>query len=194
MLDVQTFKKFIGKANVAHQQLSLWFNVNNKFAKYQNKWNLDSDKIGCKYKNFWSIIIPSIQQGYILSTAKLFDPVFSSFDKKHKKPRVSLYLIINNLNDKILEKEIMDDLKQYRQLIKSIKIHRNNYIGHNDLEFTPSKIEPGSENLFEWLESVIKKIKIKNPHLNDCGFINIKWNEVLAENGVNELFKDLTGE
>ncbi|MBU3895924.1 hypothetical protein KKG36_01220, partial [Patescibacteria group bacterium] len=114
MLDAKTFKEFISKANVAHQQLCVWFATNNEFAKHQTRWNeIDPEikpfgleeftrKHGCKYKNFFSLIIPTLQHGWMLSTARLFDPAYHSRDKNKEKPRISLdYILIKLVDQKL---------------------------------------------------------------------------------------------
>lgn len=125
MLDVETFNKFIRKANPAHQQLCVWFAVNNEYAKHQRRWNhLDTDRF--KYNNFWPVVVPTLQHGWVLSTARLFDPAYNSRDKKQEKPRISLDYILLKLDDEKLSKEIRSELEKHEAVIQSLREHRNN--------------------------------------------------------------------
>jgi len=203
MLDVDTFNSFIRKANPAHQQLCVWFSTNNEYAKHQARWNeLDLDiglfelenftrKHGCKYKNFWPIILPALQHGWVLSTARLFDSAYHSGDKKKEKPRLSLDYILIKLEDEVLSGKIREQLKSHQVVIDSLREHRDNFHAHNDVSFANTRIEAGVENLFQWLEDTIVKIKESKPYLNKCGVINIKYNEKLSQCGVDEVFETL---
>ncbi|MCR4334529.1 MAG: hypothetical protein NUV47_02275 [Patescibacteria group bacterium] len=203
MLDVNTLNKFIRKANPAHQQFCVWFATNNLFAKHQTRWNkLDPEiesfttenfirKHGCKYKNFWSIILPTLQHGWVLSTARLFDPAYNVIDKKKLKPRISLDYILIQLDDEILSDNIRQELKLHSTVIDSLMEHRHNFHAHNDANFANTRIEAGIENLFQWLEDIIEIIKKNKPYLNNCGVINIKYNEKLSQCGVDEVFETL---
>lgn len=206
MLDTEIFNKFIRKANPAHQQLCVWFAANNEFAKHQAQWNkLDPDigpfgvenftrRHGCKYKNFWSIVIPTLQHGWVLSTARLFDPAYHPGDKKQVRPRISLDYVLLKLGDEELSNEIHGEMKMHESVIKSLRKHRDNFHAHNDANFDSKIIEAGVENLFQWLEDTIAKIKRAHPHLNRCGIINIEFNEKLSQCGVEEIFEALTTE
>src|SRR3989338_2283664 len=178
MLDTDTFNKFIRKANPAHQQLCVWFSANNEFAKHQTRWNLlDPDigpfgienftrRHGCKYKNFWAIVVPTLQHGWVLSTARLFDTAYHPRDKKQERPRISLDYILLKLDDKKLSDEIRSELTTHQPVIESLMEQRDNFHAHNDANFSGQRIEAGLENFFKWLEDTIAKIKIAPPHLN----------------------------
>lgn len=203
MLDTNTFNKFIRKANPAHQQLCVWFAANNEFAKHQARWNqLDPDigpfgienftrRHGCKYKNFWAIVIPTLQHGWVLSTARLFDCAYHPRDTKKERPRISLDYILLELNDEKLSFEIHEQLKTHQPVIDSLREHRHNFHAHNDANFNNQIIQAGVEDLFLWLEATIANIKKAYPHLNGCGIINIKFNEKLSQCGVDEIFEAL---
>ena len=203
MIDADMFNKFIGKANLAHQQLCVWFSANNEFAKHQARWNeLDPDidlfatenftrRHRCKYKNFWGLTVATIQHGWIMSTTRLFDPAFHRSDKRMKRPRISFDYILLELQDSALAKELRGELEVHGPVIKSLKKHRDNFLAHNDAEFRQTRIEAGVENLFQWLEDIIQKIKISESHLSRCGIINIEYNEKLSQCGIDEVFEAL---
>lgn len=203
MLDSVTFNEFIRKANPAHQQLCVWFAANNEFAKHQARWSkLDPEigpfalenftrKHGCKYKNFWNIVVPTLQRGWILSTARLFDPAYHPGDKKKEKPRISLDYVLIKLEDETLSDVIRKQLESHRVVINCLKEYRDNLEAHNDANFKSTHIEAGVEDLFQWLEEIIAKIKETKPYLNNCGIINIKYNEKLSQCGVEEIFETL---
>lgn len=199
MLDAITFRKFIGQANLTHQQFCVWFAFNNQFAKHWDRWNKfysptcfalkDFNKTkGAKYKNFWSVTLASTQHGWILGTARLFDPAFHSHDKKKGSPRISFDYILQRLADQNLATSLKLELGKYDKVIDSIKKQRDNVLAHNDARFNSKKIEADIEGLFEWLETVIARIKSSEPHLSSCGVINIEYNSKLSECGAEEVF------
>ncbi len=203
MLDPETLNKFIRHANVAHQQFCVWFHLNNNYAKHQTRWNatarnaapfptesFDRSK-GCKYKNFWGVIVPTLQHSWILSSARLFDPAYNTKDKNKKSPRVSLDYILSLLGNYILEGQIRSELMNHSTILKCLKEHRHNRHAHNDANFNNVVIEPGIENLLEWLEQVIERIKSTSAELSRCGNINTKYNEKLSQCGVEEVFDTL---
>lgn len=200
MLDAKTLDEFTRKANQAYQQLCVWVYANNEFAKHQMEWNklltplktegFSQDR-GCKYKNFWSVVIPSLQQGWIMSTARLFDPAYNSRDKKKEKPRLSLEYILELLDDASLAQTIRNKVQKHNLTIQSIKEQRDNFIAHNNVNFKSAKIEAGIENLFEELDNAISNIKCCKSHIKNCNNINLKHTEVLSHCGVDEIFEAL---
>jgi len=203
MLDTKTLNAFIGKANQAYQQFCVWFPSNNEFAKHQSRWNeFDlknalftteefTKKHGCRYKNFWSVVLASLQHGWVLGTARLFDPAHHSGDKKKENPRLSLDFILEQLNDEGFRNIIKAEQTLHELVIKSLKNHRDNSHAHNDLNYSNKRIEAGVEKLYEWLEDVILRIKNLQPQLKNCNSINLEYNEKLAQFGVEEIFQDL---
>lgn len=202
MLDVITFRKFINQANLTHQQLCVWFAFNNQFAKHWDRWNKfysptyfapeDFDKTkGAKYKNFWNVTLVSTQHGWILGTARLFDPAFHSRDKAKDSPRISFDYILQMLADQNLASTLRLELSVHDKVIDSIKRQRDNVLAHNDAKFDDKKIEAGIEILFEWLEVVIAKIKSSEPHLAGCGIINVEYNTKLSKCGAEEVFSTI---
>ena len=202
MLDTTTFRKFIGQANLTHQQFCVWYAFNNQFAKHWDRWNKfysptyfapeDFDKTkGAKYKNFWNVTLASTQHGWILGTARLFDPAFHPRDKSKDNPRISFDYILDRLSDQNLALELRSELSKHDAVIQSIKNQRDNVLAHNDAKSDDKKIEAGVESLFEWLEATIAKIKSAEPHLSSCGIINIDYNVKLSDCGAEEVFSTI---
>ena len=203
MLDADTFNLFIGKANVAYQQFCVWLATNNEFAKHQASWNkIDPEigpfalenftrKHGCKYKNFWSIVVPTLQHGWTLATARLFDPAYHSRDTKREKPRISLDYILIKLEDEALSGQIRKQLELHRAVINSLRKYRDNVHAHNAAYFVITRIEAGTYELFHWLENIISTIKELKPYFSMCGSINLEYNEKLSQCGVDEIFEAL---
>lgn len=203
MLDANVFNTFIGKANQAHQQFCIWFATNNEFAEHQIRWNefnpgtelfaLEdfTKKHGCKYKNFWSVVVATLQHSWVLAVARLFDPAYYLGDKKQEKPRISLDYILIRLEDEVLSSTIRKQLESHQPFIDSVKEHRDNFHAHNDANFRTNRIEAGVEETFQWLENTIAAIKEAKPYLKGCNMINIGYNEKLSQCGVEEVFETL---
>lgn len=202
MLDEKTLNKFVSKANHAYQQFCVWMYSNNEFVKHQVEWNkiaeprklfkteeFSRDK-GCKYKNFWDVVIPTLQQAWILGVIRLFDPPYFSRDIKKENPRLSLYYILELLEDNNLEQLIKKEIDKHKDFIESIKKQRPN-LAHNETKPIDKKIEAGIENLFEGLDNIITEIKNKKPHLKNCNDINRESTEKLSKCGVDEIFEAL---
>ena len=202
MLDALKLNLFIRKANVAHQQFCVWFSTTNEYAQYQARWNILDPEVGlfglenftrkheCKYKNFWGIVVPTLQHSWVLSTARLFDSAYHSKDNKKEKPRISLDYILMELEEGVLSSAIREELESYQKTINSLKKWRDNVHAHIDANFNETQIEGGVDKLFCWLEGTIEKIKQKK-YLNGCGNIQINYNERLSQCGVDEVFEDL---
>jgi len=203
MLDRKTLNKFISEIKKAYSQFSVWMYTNNEFAKHQKTWNdipkprklfkteEFSREKGCKYKNFWDVVIPSLQHGWILSIARLFDPPYFSGDTKKQNPRLSLYYILELLEDNKLKQFIRDEINKHQKFIKSIKKQRDNVLAHKSVRFDERRIEAGVENLFNTLDEIIIRIEEAKPHLRDCGKINLEYIGKLSECGAQEVFEKL---
>jgi hypothetical protein len=205
-IDAKTLNEFTRKVNRAHQQFCVWAYVNNKFVEYQETWNgaaiprvlfktedFSRDK-GCKYKNFWDVVITSLQHSWILSIARLFDPAYHGRDFKKNNPRLSLEYILELLDNEGLAKEIRVKLHSHKETIESLKNHRNNFIAHNDVHFTPTKVGADIKKIFEELERSISDIKNSDPRLKNCNNINREYTEALSRCGVDEVFEKLSEE
>lgn len=201
MIDQKILNEFSSKINHAHQQFCIWWYANNEFAKHQGEWNkiakpglftteeFSRDK-GCEYKNFWDVVIPSLQHSWILSLARLFDPPY--FLGKKEKPRLSIDYILGLLDDAPLVQIIRDRIKKYNATVQSLKVHRDNFLAHNSIDSKSTKIEAGVEGLFEELDNVISDIKGYKPYLQSCNNINLEYTEILSRCGVEEIFEALT--
>lgn len=202
MLNITIFNKFIDHANLTHQQFCVWYEFNNLFSKHWNRWNqfysptyfapseFDKTK-GAKYKNFWSVTLASTQHGWILGIARLFDPAFHPRDKSKKNPRICFDYILQQLSNNEIMSKLKSELSKHEQVIQSIKEQRDNFLAHNDAKFDNKKIKAGIENLFEWLESVITRIKSVENHLSKCRMIGIEYNIKLSKCGAEEVFSTI---
>ncbi len=206
MLDEKIFSKFVSKVDTAHQQFCVWLYLNNEFAKHQDNWNqsfsvlISSDVektsrgTGSKYKNFFDVVIPSLQHSWILALSRLFDPAYNKHDKKKEKPRLSLEYIFKLLDDVRLVQTLDNKIKKHQLIIQSLKTQRNNFIAHNDISHETKRIEAGVEDLLKELDNVIESIKQNKKHLANAQSINLKYIEVLSRSGVREVFDALLKE
>ncbi len=205
MLDRKTLNNFISKVDGAYQQFCVWSYSNNQFAKYQSEWNkisfnekigteeLSQDK-GCRYKNFWDIVIPSLQHSWILSVARLIDPAY--FKKNKNKPNMSIYYISELLKDEVLKKEIEKKLYNQREYTNSIKYQRDKFLAHNAVIFSNEenkKIKAGTDIFFKSIDEIINEIKKLKSHLdgNHCDVIDFDYRKKLSKIGVEEIFEKL---
>lgn len=203
MLTEKTLNEFALQANYAYQEFRVWVYVNNEFVKHQQRWNQIANpsqlfttgnfsrEKGCKYKNFWSVVIPSLQYSWFLSLARLFDPAYHPKDHKKTKPRLSFEYILILLQDEIVTKTFQDRINKYQSTLDSIKKMRDNLLAHKDLNTTTLKISGGIEDLFKELDQIISDIKRSVLHLNNCNNINLEYTDVLSRCGVDEIFEAL---
>ncbi len=203
-LNEKTFNDFTRKVNHAHQIFCVWVHTNNKFLEHQDDWNkmagtdlyvgeFSRDK-GCRYKNFFSVVIPSLQHSWILSLARLFDPAYNPRHKKRNSPRLSLHYILELLDGDEIRRLIRARIGKYEPTIKSIKGLRDNFLAHNDVNFKATIIEAGVEDLFKELEEIISEIKQHKAELQNCNNIDIKYTEDLSFCGVDEIFEAVSKE
>lgn len=210
MLTKKTFQLFIQEINAAQQQFFVWFYSTNEFVEKESRWNgmeniityrgykTDepcSERVN-KYINFWPIVLPTLQQGWILATRRLFDPIYFGNDKKKEKPRLCLNLILEQINNPAFTQQVNHEKLNHDRLLASLKQIRDDSIAHNDLTSKSSQhraqIKAGMEDLFEWLINVVDRIKQNNPHLQKCSNVNPFRIEELSRAGVEEIFKKLT--
>lgn len=199
MLDKKTLDKFTKKANQGRNQFCIRKYAFNNFIKHQEEFNSEAKdwwytddeaiKNSCRYKNFWGIVIPSLQHWWTLSVARLIDPPYFRWDKN--KVNLSIYYIIELLEDEDLKLNIKKGLNQQQRFIKWIKKLRDTFLAHNDMEEKENIIPAGIENFFESLNSVIWKIKEKHPDLKECNDLNLEYTEKLSEAGVKEMFEKI---
>lgn len=196
MLNKNIFNDFIRKANHTHQQFFVWFYATNEFAKHQQEWGRQMQEYpggtGSKYKNFWLVVLPSLQHTWILSSTRLFiDPPYAPWDNDKLKPRLSLSHILELLADKTFTQSLRDRIEKYKLTTQSLKKLRDNVLAHNDMNFQPGQIEAGIENLFEELDDIITDIKQHQPDLQNCINFDLKNTETLSQCGVHEVFEAL---
>lgn len=201
MIDGKILDDFTEKANTAWQQFCIWVYSNNNFVKYQDEFDqivkegsyFSNEEVinnSCKYKNFWDVVIPSLQHSWMLSVARLIDP--SCFQNDPNKPRLSIYYILELMEDIDLKQDIETELHQQKEFIESIRTQRTNFIAHNSLTYTNKMVKHGVEKFFYTLDCIIKRIKDKKPHLRECNNINLDFTEKLSEAGVKEIFSKIT--
>jgi hypothetical protein len=137
-------------------------------------------------------VIISLQDSWILSIARLLDPPYVIRDQDKRNPRLSVYYLLELIDDSYLEKMIKTILDGRKDFIDSIKEHRKNSLAHNSVYFENKKIEAGVEDFFKVLDDIITEIKDKKPHLKDCKSINLEHTEKLSKDGVEEIFQALS--
>lgn len=196
MLNRNIFNNFIKKANHTHQQFFVWFYATNEFAKHQQEWGRQTQEYpggtGSKYKNFWLVVLPSLQHTWILSATRLFiDPPYAPWDNDKLKPRLSLSYILELLGDETFAQSVRNKIKKYDPTIQSLKKQRDNFLAHNDVSFQPVQTEAGIEDLFEEVDGIITDIKQRQPDLQSCLALDLENTEVLSQCGVNEIFEAL---
>src|SRR3989344_9013115 len=131
LISKQIFNDFIKKVNQTHQQFFVWFYTTNAFAKHQEEWGQQMSTYSggerSKYKNFWLVVIPSLQHTWILSSARLFiDPAYAQWDNDKLKPRLCLSYILELLDDKTFAQSLREKIKKYDSTIQSLKKLRDN--------------------------------------------------------------------
>ena len=204
MLDKVTLNDFSKKVNKAYQEYCIWLYTNNEYAKYQVSWNegvsvelIETKEFlknprdhGCRYKNFLSVVLVSLQHAWILSLARLFDPPYHPRDRKKENPRLSLSYISELVDDTCVIQLIDELIKKYQGFSQSIKILRDNYLAHNDINCSDKEIK-AMNDLFEDLDNIISVIKQRKPHLKDCNNPELKYTDALSQCGVVEIFEKL---
>ncbi|MDO8509984.1 MAG: hypothetical protein Q7S24_02475, partial [bacterium] len=136
------------------------------------------------------VVIPSLQQTWLISTAKLLDEAY--FRGKEDQPNLSLYYIKEKLEDGELSKWLTDKLKEQQIFINNIKDLRNKFLAHNDLNDRTTVIKTGVEIFFTTISDYIKLIKNKKPHLINCDDLLLEKIEMLSQRGVGEIFDRIT--
>lgn len=199
MLNKDILNKFTKEANKGRNQFCIWMYAYNNLIKHQEKFNSETKdwlyldekaiKYSCKYKNFWNIVIPSLQHWWTLSVARLTDPPF--FKQNPNKKNLSIYYIIELLEDNDIKLEIKNELNQQQWFIKWIRDLRNTFLTHNDMGGETKIIPAGIEKFFENLNDIVWKIKERYPNLKDCNDLNLTYTEKLSKAGVEEIFEKI---
>lgn len=200
MLNKETLDQFTKEANKGRNQFCVWMYAYNNFIKHQKEfnaividWFYAKDKAienSCKYKNFWTTVIPSLQYWRVLSVAKLIDPPYFRWNKN--KARLSMYYILEQIDDTKFKSQLGNWLNEENNFIESIKKIRDNFLAHNNIWETTKKINKWVESFFTKINNIIIKIKEEYPHLKDCNDINLEYTEELSKAGVKELFEKIT--
>ena len=173
--------------------------MNNDFIKYKKtfderpkQWLYSTEeaiKNSPKYKNFFDVIIPSLQHSRILSVARLLDSAY--FRDDETKPNLSIRYILKWLDNAVLKDEIEKELNKNSKFTNSINNMRVNFIAHNTLKQFDKKIEAGIEDFFINLNWILNRIINETPHLKWCNDMNLDFYEKLSEAGVNDIFSQI---
>jgi len=198
MLTKEILNNFSKEANKWWYQFCVWMYANNYFAEYQK--NKKEPKFYAENPNYfknpssWEIIthdviIPSLQHWCILSVARLVDTPF--FKENPNKKNLSIYYIIELLEDDDIKLDIKNGLDQQQWFIKWVKELRNKFLTHNDMGEKNKTIPAGIEKFFENLNDIVWKIKEKYPNLKDCNDLNLSYTDKLSKAGVEEIFEKI---
>jgi hypothetical protein len=147
-------------------------------------------KNSAKYKNFFNIILPTLQHWWIMSIWRLIDPPF--FKNDISKKNLSIYYILEEIEDESLKLKIKSYLTQEKKFIKSIKKIRNTILAHNNIGENNTIINAWIESFFENINETILDIKKIYPHLKDCNNLNLEYTEKLCESWVKDIFEVIT--
>lgn len=194
MLGKKEFDNFILEVDKLYQVYCVWVYANNNFLASQYKFNDVHDNEDCRFTNFWSIVIPALQQNFILRLARLLDRPYLDRDSKKKNPRLSTLYILEQLGDNtiIVDYQNMMAEKNMVEFVASNKHIRNNVLAHKNVGTTGTLSQKnGMEKYFEILEKIILSIKSNHKHLNVCASIDFKYIDKLSKKGIDEIFEAL---
>jgi hypothetical protein len=190
MLDEKTFNDFIDEVDKAYQLFNYWKYTNNKIYVPSEKWLVPAEiwqnKKVPKFGKFWRFVGVSLQDMWILAVARLFDP--SSFrDQK----RLSIYYLLNLLNDDIFKNEVELRLQKHKSYMDSVKNYRNNFLAHKSVDALIEDIAAGIEAFFEEVNKIVSEIKNKETHLKNCRDIYFQDIEKSCEDDVEKVLRIL---
>ncbi len=198
MLDVKTLEEFVKEVGDVWGQFCVWKHTNNKLAVHppqfekdiDRSWSLTADDFiakNRKFQNFWTVTLPSLQHGWMISVARLMDEAF--FDPKKKtKPNLSLKYVVELLQDLVINEVVTQQEAQHQPFVTSILEWRHKYLAHNDLNFSADRISKGFEDYIEFLVTLVEKIKASHPELRSCSKLDLTHIDRVTEAGVNEIF------
>lgn len=201
MLELKLLNDFIAEIDHTYQQFCVWKYTNNQMVIHEERFNAKVNRSWCntteeliannrQFQNFWTVTLPTLMHGWMLSVSRLMDDAY--FDPKKKtKPNLSMHLIIDRLDDPTLVAKITAEMDKQQIFVQSITDWRNKYLAHNDIHFSESIISKGFEDYMECLLKCIELMKISNSHLNKCSKIDLIHIDKLSEAGVSELFAKL---
>ncbi len=191
MLNEKTFNNFIVEINRVYETFSVWVHVNNQCVKYQKEFNNVPKDEDSKYANFFNVVLTSLINSWVLGISRLLDTPYHKEDIKKEKPRLSIYYILEQLNDKGIKQEVRDKLSALKQFIYSNRDLRNERFAHRSLITKAIKQKAGIEDFFELLDNFVNEVKKKYQHLSVCNDIGMKRAEELSNKGVLELFNKI---
>jgi len=198
MLEPKLLNDFIAEIDHTYQQFCVWKYTNNQMVVHEERFNDKVNRRWCntteelianngQFQNFWTVTLPTLMHGWMLSVSRLMDDAY--FDPKKKtKLNLSMNLIIDLLDDLVLVEQITVEMDKHQAFIQSIKKWRDKYLAHNDVHFSDITIRKGFEDYIEALLECVEKIKISKPHLVGCSKINLVHIDQLSKAGVDELF------
>lgn len=199
MWDKVMLNNFTKQATKAWLQFCVYKYMNNYFVtsqkdfkKTRKPWLYSTEEAinnSAEYKNFFTVVIPSLQHSRVLSVARLLDPAY--FRKDKTKPNLSIHYILESLEDIVLKKEVEKELNKHNRFVTSISNIRTHFIAHNSLGIFRQNIEAGIEDFFEALDGIIHKIIDRHTNLKWCNGINLDFSEKLSEAGVKDIFSKL---
>ena len=147
-LQQTTFKEFFGKVFIAHNQFCIWLSINNELAKLDQQATVKNDL-------FWQIILPTLQQSWILALARILDK--PSYNQKKERSRLSLDYISEQLADPEVSSLIEEVKQKNKDAIESIRHHRK-FIAHNPINELRDPQIATMGALFDDLEKTIIKM------------------------------------
>ncbi len=201
MLELKLLNDFIAEIDDTYQQFCVWKHTNNQMVLHGKRFNKRVDRSWCvtteefiaknrQFQNFWTVTLPTLQHGWMLSVSRLMDDAY--FDAKKKtKPNLSMSYILDCLDDPTLVGQISSTIDKQQTFISNITDWRNRCLAHNCVSFSESTISKGFEDYIECLLKCIELIKIANSDLSQCSTINLIFIDNISEAGVNELFTKL---
>ena len=134
--------------------------VFNDFYVWKSLQKKEYNEIYKENTYFWNATLPSLQFSYLMGLAKLFD-------KRKQKDVLSIYYLIDLIQEKNEKNKIKEEIHKYQSSIKNLVIWRNKILAHCSVFFAhnsrklferfPIKGEE-LENLMNLLEKVLGTI------------------------------------
>jgi hypothetical protein len=128
-------KNDVGKKDFFEKFRNLMiYSITSQFYLWRWLQNKENTEIYNQYSYFWWVIIPSLQQSFLLSLAKTFDRNNKTF---------SIYSYIRRISSQDKKDSINIELEspKYKEKIKSLKWWRDKYLAHREEIFVFSKDE-----------------------------------------------------
>jgi len=128
-------KNDVGKKDFFEKFRNLMiYSITSQFYLWRWLQNKENTEIYNKFWYFWWVVIPSLQQSFLLSLAKTFDKDNKTF---------SIYSYIRRISSQDKKDSINIELEspKYKEKIKSLKWWRDKYLAHREENFVFSKDE-----------------------------------------------------